>query len=179
VGNKVFYKAMSAAGLTGTRTRWWYYRIFTWKLRFCPIACSNLIKLLEDEPDLRIVVSSSWRLSSLWFVKNTLRINGIDPRRVIGVTGYEGSDADGENTTRLSGCPRGEQIQRWLYDNTWHDVTSIVIVDDDSDMAHLRNFHVKTSMEEGFMFKKMERVREILAIPYKLGMKHDLENPLT
>jgi len=161
--------------------RWLRWEMFFWLSNhcdFCPIACNNLQLLLEVEPELRIVVSSTWRLNGMKIVRRVLKRNGIDVSRFIGITGTEGSVADGRNSTHLDGAPRGEEIQRWLYDNQDKNVTHIVIVDDDSDMAHLKEFHVKTSTEEGFMFKKMERAKEILQVPYKLGMKFDPENPI-
>lgn len=168
------------------RLLYYYHVLFTWHNDFCPIACSNLRLLLDEEPDLRIVVSSSWRIKGLWYVRKVLAHNGIPADRVIGVTGYEGVDADGKNTTRISGVDRGHQIQKWLYHaaeahglGLGDRVTHIAIVDDDSDMDHLTDFFVKTSMEEGFMWRHKERVRDVLKVPYKLGHRYDPENPIT
>lgn len=129
--------------------------------QFCPIACSNLAYLLEKEPNLRIVVSSVWRLSGLRFVQFVLRRNGINPKRVIDITPRNGEYPDGSAV--VNNRVRGHQIQAWLNVHK-PDVESFCIVDDDSDMAHLLPYLVKTRSDEGLMWRQTVDVAERLSI---------------
>lgn len=111
---------------------------------FCPISCSNLLHIVEQVPELRIVVSSSWRLMhDLSELKSILKNTcGIEEHLILGTTPRL-RRPDGRSSQR------GEEIQAWLDTNTkvpegspllplW-SVQDFVIVDDDSDMAHLRD----------------------------------------
>lgn len=133
---------------------------------FCPIACSNVQYLLDKFPDLSIVVSSTWRSRGLMYVRAVLDRNGVDPKRVVGVTPTFGEDLDGKAPTQLIGgqsypaTVRGHQIQAWL--NAHREVGQFVIVDDDSDMAHLIGYLVKTDGGEGFMWPKVRQAMTML-----------------
>jgi|SRR5581483_5530548 len=114
-------------------------------------ACVNLELLLKKVPDLKIVVSSAWRMHGLQYVKNVLQHNGIDPRRVIDITGEE----------KIGGQPhRGHQIQCWLVAHP--GVTKFAILDDFSDMEPYMNKLVKTSSYIGLTQANVEKVLEIL-----------------
>lgn len=134
---------------------------------FCPIACSNLQNLLDQNPDVNIVVSSTWRSGGLDQMKYILNRNHIDPSRVIGVTPRgpgqhpDGSPGNGD---------RGYQIQEWLNNElkaeenwAWYwDVEKFVILDDDADMVHLAPYHVHTDGYHGFTWRDMEKAVKIL-----------------
>lgn len=103
----------------------------------CPIACSNLDYLLESYPDMKVVISSTWRRFhdlKEWDEK----MKDICPSivgRVIGKT--PGNDC-GE---------RGNEIYNWLEQNN-HFETPFVVLDDDSDMnkvsanfVHIDSYH--------------------------------------
>ena len=82
---------------------------------FSPAAIKNLSKLLEKDPELKIIVSSSWRHNGLKFVKDTLSKEGIDKDRVVDTT---------DSTQRDD---RGHHIERWIQD---HKPEAFVILDE-------------------------------------------------
>jgi hypothetical protein len=45
--------------------------------------------------------------------------------------------------------PRGYEIQQWLDEHPYDGARSVVILDDDDDMEHLSNRHVRSSFERG------------------------------
>jgi hypothetical protein len=121
-----------------------------WRL-WCPIATNNLRRLLADEPDLMVVLSSSWRTGrTLEECKDLFRENDLDPDRMIGRTG-------------AARDKRGHEIQAWLDHHP--EVTRFVIVDDDSDMEHLEAFHVKTDFAVGLTLLHNETIKMILHPP--------------
>ena len=114
--------------------------------RFCPIAMSNLNELLIRTPDLMIVVSSTWRLGkSTEDLQKILLDAGLEKglaERVISRT---------ENSSD-KGHSRGYEIQDWL-DRTKEDIKDFIIVDDDSDMVHLKDKLHLTSWRHGLMWE--------------------------
>lgn len=119
---------------------------------FSPAACSNLNSLLHKVPELKVVVSSAWRMWGLDHVKKILEKNGIDSSRVIDITGNERG-------------VRGYQIQCWIDRNP--GVTNIVIIDDESDMDNLMNKLVKTSSFIGLTSKDVDLALDVLKTPLK------------
>lgn len=80
----------------------------------------------------RIVVSSSWRIGeSIETIAAWLREAGL---------GTIVRDA-----TPVLSKERGLEIQAWLDAHAAEGPFRVAVIDDDSDMAHLRPFHVKTS----------------------------------
>lgn len=119
-----------------------------------PEACARLQGLCSAT-GAQIVVSSTWRLIyKLPALRSLLGARGISVP-VLGVT----PSAPREE--------RGLEIQRWL-DTTaakHGDVESIVILDDDSDIAHLTPWFVKTHFDRGLTDWEVERAKEVLAKP--------------
>lgn len=107
-----------------------------------PIACSNLQLILDKIPDLRIVISSTWRLlHSLDELKAKLAEYGVDASRVIDITPSTFSRH------------RGREIGMWLEEHP--EVTKFVVLDDDRD-AHVfdddkRALTIQTDWFEGLM----------------------------
>lgn len=119
-------------------------------MEFCPIALSNVEELIRREPDLKIVVSSTWRLGE---TVETLR-KIFSPSKLI-------ADAIIDKTASFSRM-RGNEIQRWLDEHP--EVTRYVILDDDSDMLESqKNNFVNTSELHGFQFSDMLTASKILA----------------
>lgn len=100
----------------------------------------NAVRLLNElvkRTDAYLVLSSTWRLGrrgpngldGLTFTKIALALNGFEHNgRFLG------------KTPRLPGEVRGHEIQEWVDSYQQHTGTSLdsfVILDDDSDMAHL------------------------------------------
>jgi hypothetical protein len=113
----------------------------------------NLEYLLNKVTDLKIVVSSAWRKNGLDSVRNTLKENGIDPRKVIDITGDEQSEDEKDH--------RGYQVECWLKRNP--EVKSFAIVDDNTDFVPLKNKLVKTSPHKGLTQANVEKLIEILS----------------
>jgi hypothetical protein len=121
----------------------WSYRTY----QFSPEACKNLNDLLTQEPDLKIVISSSWRKLGLDQCKRTLDRNGIDSSRVIDLTGNEPEG-------------RGKEIQDWLDQHP--EVTSYVVLDDEtSGMSKLLDRVVKP---DRYICLTKENVKEAIDI---------------
>lgn len=111
----------------------------------CPIACSNLQYVLEECPDTKLVISSTWRkYNTLEELKDKFQKNLISSDRVIGVTPV---DQDGY---------RGTEIQSYLDCNP--EVTTFVILDDDQDMKPYMNKLVRVDSKNGFTFIDAEKL---------------------
>lgn len=135
----------------------------------CPIAKSNLHSILEEFPDLKIVVSSVWRLGeTLESMRGVLASYAmVKPERVIGTTPCIRKEGGGS-------VPRGLEIQAWL--DRHPEVERFVIVDDDSDMAHLMDHFVKTSWRHGLMRKDAIQIIDKLYLPWRTSSGLELGN---
>jgi len=93
----------------------------------------NLAKIIEATGAM-IVVSSTWRSRGTIAIKDMWEFRNL-PGDVIGCTGY---DVDRH---------RGNEIQNWLNEvNSYTEIESYVILDDDSDfLLCQRKHHVKTA----------------------------------
>lgn len=116
---------------------------------FCPIALSNVEELIRRVPELKVVVSSTWRLGET--VESLQKI--LHPAKLV-------ADAVIGVTPRFPGKERGEEIQAWLDEHP--EVTNFVILDDDADMVHLKHKLVQTNSRNGFTYTDMERTIELL-----------------
>lgn len=115
-------------------------------------ACINLEMLLNKVPDLKIVVSSSWRIYGLEAVRDILKSNGVDPRRVIDVTGDEQSPDARDH--------RGFQVENWLKKHP--KVSQFAIVDDQADFLPLHSHLVQTNPHSGLTQANVEKLMKIL-----------------
>lgn len=127
----------------------------------CPICASNLRELLETFKDIKIVISSTWRMGREidWFNQWFTYLNINNENRVIG------------KTSRLN-KQRGYEIQDWLDNNKDLDIENFIIFDDDSDMAHFLdtdNF-IQTNGRVGFDYFKM---RDAMQIFGKYNFKYE------
>jgi len=117
--------------------------------QLCPIACANLRSILEDYPDTRIVISSTWRRGRTieWFNKLFKMFKIIKEDRVIGKTDV------------MPGEERGYEIEEWLK-STEETVEEFVILDDDGDMGPYCNTpqFVQTDGKVGFDYFAKEKV---------------------
>jgi hypothetical protein len=116
--------------------------------------CVRRLNTIIKETGAKIVVSSSWRVG-FWeeeefnVLKNYIHFQGVGGE-ILGPTGRD-----------LSGSgKRGVEIQDWLDEHP--ETTSIVILDDGSDMEHLTPFLVNTDWENGIEDKHVEVAIKLL-----------------
>jgi HAD domain in Swiss Army Knife RNA repair proteins len=116
---------------------------------FSPPSCDALNSILDRVSDLKIVISSSWRMWGTDYMRKLLDKNGIKDAmsRVVDITGQE------------QGI-RGYQIQCWLDRNP--SVTTFAILDDESDMGPLLSKLVKTNGYVGLTSTDADRVVDLL-----------------
>lgn len=104
----------------------------------CHVCTSNFQLILEHFPELKIVISSTWReLFQLEWLQNKLQSYGIDSSRVIGKT-----------PVKYSGV-RGQEISLWLEEHP--EVTKFVILDDNriGDGYEEKGVVIKTTWATG------------------------------
>lgn len=106
---------------------------------FCPIAISNLEDILREVPRMKIVISSTWRKGET--TKSLKKIFDVSPLIASRIIGKTPGSEDGI---------RGGEIQYWL--DHHRAVEEFVIIDDDSDMIHLRGHLFGTSSKVGLDF---------------------------
>lgn len=116
----------------------------------------RLLKILDEFPKAKIVVSSTWRIDP--FLMGILKIKlGDYSRRIIG------------QTIQFSHGHRGMEIEHYLLTHHRGKKVKMVIVDDDSDFfPHQLQFHVPCDTEYGITeavqwrigqrLKSMERI---------------------
>lgn len=99
---------------------------------------------LLNECDFYIVVSSSWR--SNWTLP--------DLRKHFSEQGVEQIERIIDYTPKIY-RKRGKEIQLWLDEHPCH---SFVILDDASDMLHLKTHLVQTDFENGLTMKEAKEI---------------------
>lgn len=112
---------------------------------FCPIAMSNMEEICRRVPELKIVISSTWRIGeTVETLKKILQPSSLIADKIIG-------------TTPISlNMSRGEEINEWMNRNIHLDIEEFVIVDDDRDMMpHQMEHFVNTSALHGFTYGDM------------------------
>jgi hypothetical protein len=121
----------------------------------CPVASSNLNHLLEEIPELRIVISSSWR--------KFFPLEDFEPKMKYAVPAIEGRIIG--QTPRLLPAkmsmafpPRGHEIYKWLEDNN-HLQTPFIVVDDDRDMDKVEKNFIWVDNEIGLTWKHVKEIR--------------------
>lgn len=126
---------------------------------FCPIALSNVEELFRRVPDLKIVVSSTWRLGE---TTETLK-KILAPAKLVADAVIDVTPAFRwvKHKQELGESTRGHEIEDWLERHP--EVTHYAIIDDDSDMleSQQKNF-VHTSGLHGFQYGDMLQVLRIL-----------------
>lgn len=124
-----------------------------WIAMLDPDAVARLDRLVTAS-GAKVVVSSSWRMMvSLPDLASFLAMRGFTGEIIDATTTSQGLAPDGVTE-------RGHQIAHWLAANR---VTSFVILDDQTDMAHLGDRHVLTTWERGLTEGDVERALALLA----------------
>lgn len=120
----------------------YYYR------KIDPQLVARLNRILS-ETGAKVVISSSWRVMH----------SKEDILFMLQQRGFAGDIID--VTLRLTQDTRGDEIRIWL-ENTRENIESFVILDDDSDMANLGQYHVHTTWEKGLQDEHVEKAVSIL-----------------
>lgn len=126
--------------------------------QLCPIACSNLSELLEKDPEIKVVISSTWRrFHELpeWDLNMADKCPAI-VGRIIG------------KTPRLfrtisESAPRGWEIHNWLVTNG-HVSTPFVVLDDDRDMDKVESKFIHIDGHLGLTYHDVRRAWFILGL---------------
>lgn len=120
---------------------------------FCDKRISLLRGYLELHPDVKVVISSSWRLL---FERNKLI-------EMLGKHGFPMDRIIGFTPDSKSGY-RGDEIKAYLTGMGMFDgwKTNIVILDDDSDLKPFRSNWIQTTFDKGLTKKHIERMDKIL-----------------
>lgn len=117
--------------------------------------CVEALNRIITETDARIVVSSSWRGKFVAPMREHLSNWGVKAK-VIGVT----PRLERQVGLLVAAKTRGDEIQAWL--DSARDIDSFVIIDDESDMAHLAHRLVQTTYESGLTTEHTERAIKML-----------------
>jgi hypothetical protein len=121
------------------------------------------LNAVTDRTGAALVISSTWRLSSgAAQLPYVLRDHGVTGR-VVGMT-----PSLMEETGEVQPCgyrslrrrERGHEIQAWL--DAHPECARFAIVDDNSDMAHLRHRLVQTTWERGLQDEHVETLCALL-----------------
>ena len=123
-----------------------------------PFVDDDKLKLLAEivsKTDAKLVLSSTWRFGLLYpdsiFAGDVIALQKELYRFSLKLFSY---------TPRLPDKQRGDEIQAWLASHT--GVESFVILDDDSDMADIKEYLVKTTWEHGLQREHVEKAINIL-----------------
>ena len=141
---------------------------------FCPRSIEALNTITAA--GAKVVISSSWRLMhELPYLKRLLRDEGVNAE-VIGKTpNLWNSTSDGG--TIVTAEPRGHEILAWIEGAnadakrrgaSGTPVEGVVILDDDTDMACMAPWHVKTEFDEGLRSSHVAKALELLNQPFTL-----------
>jgi hypothetical protein len=122
-------------------------------MEFCPIAFSNLEELVRKVPDVKIVVSSTWRMGET--VETMKKI--LAPSKLVSDAVFDLTKVILEGFREVE---RGHEIQEWL--DRHPETKSFVILDDDDDMCHLKPNLVLTDVRHGFQYSDMLKVAKML-----------------
>lgn len=129
------------------------------RLRGSPFVDEDKLLLLKDlveKTGAELVLSSTWRLGLLYpdvaaFAADADAL--VEEFHKYGLSLYD-------STPRLSDKQRGHEIAAWLEKNP--DVDKFIILDDDSDMAHLKEHLVQTSWLAGLQPSHIEKAMKLL-----------------
>ncbi len=129
------------------------------RLRGSPFVDDDKLLLLKDlveKTGAELVLSSTWRLGLLY---PDVAAFTVDTDALIAELAEYGLRLY-DHTPKLSDRQRGHEIAAWLAENP--EVEKFVILDDDSDMAHLKEHLVQTSWIAGLQTVHVEKAIKLL-----------------
>lgn len=122
--------------------------------------CVSYLNDLCSRTGVKIVISSTWRHSGLEYCKDVLTYHGFTGE-IIGIT----------PTSRCGMCVRGNEIQKWIDDNSemlcgsriGSNFKQYVILDDDTDMLYWqRNNYIQIDSHCGLTPNNCIKAENIL-----------------
>ena len=124
------------------------------------VCCSNFQYILDQCPDVKIVISSTWRVvHKLGWLRKRLKTYGVDGSKVIGKTPQS-----------FSGW-RSREISEWLEDHP--EVTEYIVIDDNSlgGTVHDHRF-VKTKWDTGLTLQRVYDAMKLFGVElnYRTGI---------
>ncbi len=127
-----------------------------------PAAVEYLNRIVE-RTDCKIVMSSSWRnIFALESIRGMLKRAGLaEPAAIIDKTPNEDYWAVEDHPPTPHPYERGYEIDAWMRENLTTK-TAFAILDDGSDMAHLRDKLVRTDLLYGITAADAERAIYLL-----------------
>lgn len=118
---------------------------------FSKVCCGHIRDLLIKEPNLRIVISSEWRIKGLKACQDILQENGIDKTKIIGITDLPAHDR---------GLDREHHIEKYLREHP--EIENFVIIDDLAEIPDLKKHYVITNSYIGVTQTDIEKAIKIL-----------------
>lgn len=118
-------------------------------------SCVTALNEIIRQTGAKIVPTSSWRILGTEFVAEKLREWNVFGE-VIGETPRISKHQD-----YYVSVGRAFEIDEWLNQNT-DRVSSFVILDDSEDLQHLRDFQIKTDLENGLLEMHIAKALELL-----------------
>lgn len=116
--------------------------------------CVDRLNSLLKQTGASVVLSSVWRLNHNW--QQLLTEKGVEANW-LGRTEFICTKSPTSDPTLH--VERGHEIQKWLDDNKFEG--GFVIIDDDSDMAHLYDRLVQTNGDVGLSDADCEKVKAL------------------
>jgi hypothetical protein len=86
----------------------------------------------------------------------------VQLQRRLSRLGLKSKTVIGKTPAPKDGRERGLEIQEWIDSQPVGTVSSLCILDDDADMAHLKHRLVQTTFEHGLQEEHVERVVDML-----------------
>lgn len=143
--------------LNSEQSSTWYWRknekqcVYLNETMFCPNAVSNLQLLLDEHKDIKIVLSSSWRIHhDISYLENVLRVFWcMDTIKII------------DKTPRFDGKPRGDEIFDWVLRHK-DEIKDLLILDDDTDMGVFKGtpFYQNVDAHVGLDYYALKKAKE-------------------
>lgn len=130
-----------------------------WVHMLDPAPCARLARVLA-RTGAAVVISSSWRVGRTPEEIRELLARRAVVAEVLGATPYNPRAPIDRDARIYTAHERGYEIAAWLAEHP--EVTAFAIVDDGSDMAHLRDRLVQTTWERGLLDEHVERLCALL-----------------
>ena len=116
---------------------------------FDPAGIAHICHMLDNNPEIQVVVSSAWRYGTPVQELKEYFMNTVLGERIIDKTPY------------LSAVQRGVEIKDWLSKNP---TEKFAILDDDDDMDDVRDNFVRTDWRTGVTYLNIHDCLKIMGL---------------